>query len=744
MRQRLWLTGVGAFLALGMSVIAVLITRQAGLEAAAEPAGVISGVVTSGKGPEAGVWVIAETGDLPTRFRKIVVTNDQGKFLLPELPMANYSVWVRGYGLVDSKAVASTPGRKLKLTAVVARTPQEAARVYPANYWLSLMEPPKDSEFSAAGPKKGTGISPQLHSHSEFMDNLKACLRCHQIGNQFTRQIPDPEGFASTAAAWDHRIQRGQRGTEMSSFMTRLGRDRGLQMFASWSDRITAGETPAAPPRPKGIERNVVLTEWDWSDDKGFVHDEVSTDRRNPRVNAGGNVYGTDWGRDYLTITDPMRHSSRILKVPRRETPPANAAAPTFQPYRFFGMDPVHTNPANPHNPMMDAKGRVWITTSIRSAPNPAWCKEGSALKFAQYFPQAASGHHAGYFDPRTETFVLIDTCFGTHHLQFGEDANDTLYFSSPGGAVIGWIETKKYDQTGDEKASQGWCPTVLDTNGDGRITKPWNEPIPGRASAFEEDQESIKAGRGDPTLDTRVVVGSYGLIVSPVDGAVWGTAESYPGVIVRLSPGANPPDTCISEIYEVPNELQGFKGEQAGFRPRGIDVDRDGVIWTALAGTDHFASFDRRKCKILNGPATVRGRHCRDGWTLYPMAGPTFKGSSVRTDYLYYNWVDQFITLGVGPNIPIATGSYSDSLIVLKPNTREWITMRVPYPLGFHARGMDGRIDDPNGGWKGRGVYATNGSNAIWHTEAGPGTGGAGARPTLVKFQIRPDPLAR
>src|SRR5450432_3670309 len=82
--------------------------------------GEIGGVVTSAKGPEAGVWVIAETSDLPTKYRKIVVTDDRGRYLLPELPKATYKVWVRGYGLVDSAPVQSTPGHQLPLQAVIA------------------------------------------------------------------------------------------------------------------------------------------------------------------------------------------------------------------------------------------------------------------------------------------------------------------------------------------------------------------------------------------------------------------------------------------------------------------------------------------------------------------------------------------------------------------------------------------------------------------------------------------------
>src|ERR1700687_5223943 len=84
----------------------------------------IGGAVASTKGPETGVWVIAETSDLPVKFAKIVVTDDQGRYLLPELPKANYSVWVRGYGLVDSAKVQSAPGKTLNLTAIVAPNPR--------------------------------------------------------------------------------------------------------------------------------------------------------------------------------------------------------------------------------------------------------------------------------------------------------------------------------------------------------------------------------------------------------------------------------------------------------------------------------------------------------------------------------------------------------------------------------------------------------------------------------------------
>jgi hypothetical protein len=169
------------------------------------------------------------------------------------------------------------------------------------------------------------------------------------------------------------------------------------------------------------------------------------------------------------------------------------------------------------------------------------------------------------------------------------------------------------------------------------------------------------------------------------------------------------------------------------------VDVDRNGVVWTALAASSHLASFDVRKCKDLAGPAKVDGSQCREGWTLYQTTGPKLKGTNIPADFHYYNWVDQFNISGLGANTPFATGSNSDALLALNPQTREWTTLRVPYPLGFYSRGMDGRIDDPNAGWKGRALYANYGTHFVWHIEGGKGTKGK-----IVKFQIRPNPLAR
>jgi hypothetical protein len=167
------------------------------------------------------------------------------------------------------------------------------------------------------------------------------------------------------------------------------------------------------------------------------------------------------------------------------------------------------------------------------------------------------------------------------------------------------------------------------------------------------------------------------------------------------------------------------------------MDIDSDGVVWVPLS-SGHLGSFDRRKCKgALNGP-TATGRHCPEGWRFYPFPGPQFENvtDSGSAESSYYTWVDQHNTLGLGQNVPVATGNESESLIAFANG--KFVTLRVPYPLGFYAKGLDGRIDDANAGWKGRGLWSTYGGKAPFHMEGGKGT-----LPKVVHFQIRPDPLA-
>ena len=685
----------------------------------------IAGVVTGASGPEAGVWVIAETSDLPTKFAKIVVTDDQGRYLVPDLPNARYAVWVRGYGLVDSPKQQARPGTALNLKATPAPTARAAAEYYPAGYWYSLMRVPAESEFPGTGPE-GNGLNPNFKSQAEFVRLVKnnSCLGCHQMGSKGTRELHPALGtFESSVKAWEQRLKAGQAGGAMFGSVQQMG-PRALRMFADWTDRIAAGEVPPTPPRPRGIERNVVITMWDWADPKAYLHDLVSTDRRNPTVNANGLVYGVlEASADYMPVLDPKSHTVTRVPVTVRDPNTPRAAPPQVAgPSAYWGTEAIWTSQANVHNPMFDEQGRVWITSRVRPPNNPDFCKAGSSHPSARLFPLNNSGRHLAVYDPKTKEMKHVGTCFGTHHLMFAEDANRTLW-TSGGGPVVGWLNTRLWDETGDEERAQGWTPLVMDINGNGR-----------------RDEYVEPNAPADPTKDKRLQPGQYGggpyALAPAPDGSVWGTMFGFPGAIFRLTPGANPPETALTEVFEVPwNKLA---VANAGFSPRGGDVDRNGVYWAALA-SGHMASFDRRQCRgPLNGP-TATGQHCPEGWSVYteplPQLGNvTSPGSGEGS---YYTWVDQFNTLGLGENVPINTGNQSEGLLVLKDG--KWIVLRVPYPMGFYTKWLDGRIDDPNAGWKGRGLWASISTRAPFHMEGGKGT-----TSKAYHFQLRPDPLAR
>ena len=314
-----------AFVAVGATVVVTPgSTQQAAVQVDADD---IGGVVTGPSGPEAGVWVIAETSDLPTKFVRIVVTDDRGRYLIPDLPKANYSVWVRGYGLVDSPKSASAPGRTLNLKAVPAPDAKAAAQYYPAGYWYSLLQVPAESEFPGTGPQ-GNGINQFFKTQADFLRFLKngACLGCHQMGSKGTRELHPALGtFESSEKAWEQRLKAGQAGGAMAPMVSQMG-PRALKMFADWTDRIAAGAVPPTPPRPQGIERNVVITMWDWADPKAYLHDLVSTDRRNPTRNANGLIYGVlEASADYLPVLDPKTNTVSRVPVTLRDpnTPPA-------------------------------------------------------------------------------------------------------------------------------------------------------------------------------------------------------------------------------------------------------------------------------------------------------------------------------------------------------------------------------------------------------------------------------------
>src|SRR5207249_1619809 len=202
----------------------------------------------------AGVWVIAESKSLPATLRKIVATDDQGRYLVPDLPAGEYSVWVRGYGLVDSTRQSAAPGKVLNLTAVPAPNAKAAAEYYPALYWFALMKMPPKSDFPGTGPT-GNGISPNVKSQGEWIRqvvNTDGCTGCHQLGNKATREIPAGLGeFATSAEAWDRRI-RCATPQRKSSWKSAIRRRRARPTIRRRSPRRTGATRRSGrrgPPR---------------------------------------------------------------------------------------------------------------------------------------------------------------------------------------------------------------------------------------------------------------------------------------------------------------------------------------------------------------------------------------------------------------------------------------------------------------------------------------------------------------
>jgi len=704
----------------------------------------IGGTVTSAKGPEAGVWVIAETRDKPTRFIKIVVTDDRGRYVLPQMPAAQFDIFVRGYGLVDSQRVKAKPGARLDLTATIAPDAKAAAEYYPANYWYAMVTLPKTSEFPGTGAK-GNGIPANYATQQQWIADLREeCGHCHQVGNKITRDIGD-----NSVEGWAERINQArprgdhvlgnlgpQQTAGMKNVFAQLGNVRTLSMMTDWTKRIAAGETPKeTPPRPSGVERNVVITMWDWANGR-FVHDTSSTDRNNPTVNGGGPVYAGGTLSGSLQALDPRAHTQTETGYGVEFDKIGSKAEITAE----------HDISLFPHNTMLDSKGRVWAADGGRSGgttplASPEMCRD-AANPYAKYYPtNYRSASVAVMLDPKSQKLSGIPLCYGVHHVMIAPDKDETVYFSRPGGDVVGWVNSRVYDQTRDAQKSQGWCPMVLDTNGDGKITPDrtaWNKAgKTGAPAAGSEAAGNTTVGEIDPKKDTQIGGGQYGIENSPIDASLWFAQNSgFPSAIGRFVIGANPPETCMTELYEPPKRPN---GEYVAVGARGTSVDTKGVIWTMMSN-GQMGSFDRGKCKVLNGPKAT-GQQCPEGWSFIDVPGPRIAGTEYQADWNYLTWVDRFDTLGLGKDVVMTPGTWSDSMIAVSPTTKKTTFMRIPYPMGGYSRGVDGRIDDPKAGWKGRGLWTTYAMVPVWHQEDGI-TEGAG--PQLVHFQMRPDPLSQ
>ena len=635
----------------------------------------IGGVVVNSNGgkAEAGVWVIAETKSLPAPFRKIVVTDDQGRFLVPDLPEGAYEVWVRGYGLKDSERVKAVCGEQVELQVASAATPQEAAKIYPASYWTSLIQPPPMSDLPA-----------KYKSQDEWLATLRnGCNHCHELGMPQTR-------IYTTAKDWDAMFLRAK---SMHQELNGLGRDVVERMLADWGTRIAAGEVPPAPPRPTGIERNVVVSQWDWGFPESFVHDLISTDKRNPTLYPNGKVYGVDrTGGGRLLILDPVKNTTSWLQVEPRDKSHGYSLTKDYyhgteEEQAYVGEDKEWM--ASPHNPMLDENGRVWMTVQIRAGGKeyyPAWTKNtivtgtnDPADVDAAYNMLAARGNNMelGYYDTKTNKFVMVDTGYNTHHLQLDWQGR---IWTDGGGSAAGELDTKKLDLTNLE--------TIKAT----------------------EVSASKNFLRIDPATKKMIPGTGYGEAVSPVDGTVW-----------YSSPVAGGPANKVYMIDPKTDKIKDYPLPAPGRFPHGIDFSSDGNLWVSL-GSGQLGRMD-----VKTGE-----------WKFWDTPGLKFKGTGKETgstDFPYYLWIDQFNASGLGKDTVFVTGTTSDAQFIFDPKTEKFSVFRIPYPMPYYARGLDGRIDDPNAGWKGRGLWMTYSSYLPRFTENRSGT--------VNHMQIRPNPLA-
>jgi hypothetical protein len=624
----------------------------------------ITGRVVGAAGvPEAGVWVIAESRDVMPNdgrsvhiYRKIVVTDDAGRFVLPQLPQGQYDLWVRGYGLKDSKPswnregeLHATPGQKdVVINVVRAETPREAAKVYPAAYWFSLLKLPAASRF----PGDGSSIATTMESQAKWMGQLKlGCNLCHQLGNAATR--------LTSREAFDVGVRKVAR---MVGTASQFGYASLMEALGDWGKRMQEGAVPPAPSRPQGAERNVVITQWEIGDVTSFVHDLSATDRYKPARNANGIVYAIDEGNDWLFMLDPVRNTWQRKRIPIY--PKGKAVQ------EYFGLgDPSpdgHTSfagayeqgSARPHNPMVDAQERVWLSTGSSGGYVPDFCPKDSR-----------GGESFTRYDPKTGAFEVFPLCFDTHHLEFAP--NGVLWTCS-----LGWFDPSKYDPNDPSslQRAQGSTKRIVDSDGD---------------------------GKPDRVLPTQ----NYGVYPSP-DGSIWSSQPAYPGRINYFNPA-----TGIHETYQPPY----------GHGPRGIAVDSKGIVWTALSGSGHLARFDRSKCAKtwgLGNQCPEGWTLWKTPGPLFQGFEPQGPEDNANADMHYYVWVDRFNASGLGENTVIVNGTGSDALLIFNQQTQTWSTMRVPYPMNFYTRGADARIDDAGAGWKGRGTWSVYASMSHLHTE--------------------------
>ena len=379
--------------------------------------------------------------------------------------------------------------------------------------------------------------------------------------------------------------------------------------FADWTDRIAAGEVPPAPPRPQGLERNVVITH------VGLGRPEGLPARRRrrptaaiPTVNANGPLYGAlELSADYLPVLDPVRHTASQVPLTVRDpntppTSPNDAGAVALLGRR-------------------SRSGRARTTSTTRCSMS-----------------RAASGSPPPCVRPTTRTYckARIDPSVGEAvpararrpppRDVRSEDREAHAHQHVLRHASPDVCRGRQQHAVDERRRPGGRLAEHEDVRGDRRRREVAG--LDGAHHRHQRQRQARRVRRAEPagrSDEGQALSAARSTRVAPApDGSVWGSQLGFPGrghpARARIEPAGDGAGGGLrAAVRTIRSRVQGFS-------PRGMDVDRNGVAWAALA-SGHMASFDRRKCKgPLNGP-NATGQHCPEGWTLLPRAAAADEG---------------------------------------------------------------------------------------------------------------------
>ena len=555
------------------------------------------------------MWVIAETSDLPTRFAKIVVTDDRGRYLMPDLPKANYDVWVRGYGWSIRRrsrrarqeaephrgggAQSARRGAILSGRLLAVADPGARRRA-------SFREPARTETASAGDEESGANGS-------------AACKSGGCTGVPCARQQGDP-GDSRGAR---HVPFRSTPGTGASSPARPAADERRAQRFGTQARARGCSRTgPTASPKarcrrrrpvrkassatsssPSGTwpsPRSICTT---WCPPTGAIRASMPTVRSTVRSSSAPTICRcsirrpTPASKVPLTVRDP-EHAADVARRcrSRRRTGAKNRSG------RARPTSTIRCSTARAGSGSRPRCGRRPIPTSARRA---------RAIRRPSCFRWPTRGRQLAVYDPKTKKLTHISTCFSTHHLMFAEDANNTLWTERRRRRCVGWLNTKMFDETHDEVKSQGWTPFILDTNGNGK------------RDAYVEPNQPV-----DPTKDKRIAAACTPSSPAP-DGSVWGTVLGFPARSSASCPAESARDRARRILRAAVERSEGAGPWLLAARRRRRSQRR------RLGGAGQRPHGELRSPQVqgpLNGP-TATGQHCPEGWTLYQEPLPQLQG---------------------------------------------------------------------------------------------------------------------